>query len=222
MPMNPHDLQLLLSLYPALSQFSAAIADDAGVIGPFDAERGAELFREGAACAGFPLVLGGEIKVVNISADGRSIELYRVGPGDICLVSSASLFRNEPLAARGICAASTRLVLVAPDVFFLWLGQSEFRNQVLGLFAARMSDLTALVSAVVFSRLDARLAAALLGHGRDIFATHQQLADDLGSVREMVTRLLKRFAREGWVELSREHIRVVDSAALRQLASGLH
>ena len=95
----------------------------------------------------------------------------------------------------------------------------EFRGYVLGLFAQRMTDLTALIEAVAFQRLDSRLAAALLGHGPQRHITHQALADELGTVREIVTRLLHRFEREGLVELSRECITVRDSAALRELAA---
>ena len=69
--------------------------------------------------------------------------------------------------------------------------------------------------------LDQRLAAALLGHGNRLLTTHQALADELGTVREIVTRLLRRFEREGWVTLSREHIHISNSAALRALASSL-
>jgi CRP/FNR family transcriptional regulator len=103
-------------------------------------------------------------------------------------------------------------------VFTAWLAQPAFRAWVLGLFAERMADLTALVDAVAFHRLDQRLAAALLGHGPELAVTHQQLADTLGTVREIVTRLLRRFEREGWVELGRERVRILDSAALRRHA----
>ena len=95
-----------------------------------------------------------------------------------------------------------------------------FRNEVLGLFASRMADLTSLIDAVAFHKLDQRLAAALLGHGQVLSRTHQDLADELGTVREVVTRLLRRFEREGWVSLSRESIHISDSAALRGLAAG--
>lgn len=83
-----------------------------------------------------------------------------------------------------------------------------------------MADLTGLIEAVAFQRLDSRLAATLLGHGAHVRATHQSLADELGTVREMVTRLLHRFEREGMVELSRECITIRDSARLRALAGG--
>ncbi len=74
---------------------------------------------------------------------------------------------------------------------------------------------------MAFHRLDERLAAALLGHGPERAVTHQALADELGTVREMVTRLLRRFEREGWVALSRERIRILDSSALRRRAGAV-
>jgi CRP/FNR family transcriptional regulator len=78
-----------------------------------------------------------------------------------------------------------------------------------------------LAEAVAFQRLDQRLAAALLGHGATVQATHQALADELGTVREIVTRLLKRFEHAGWVAIGRERIDVRDAAALRAVAAGV-
>jgi CRP/FNR family transcriptional regulator len=78
-----------------------------------------------------------------------------------------------------------------------------------------------LIDAVAFQRLDQRLAAALLGRGQDLTVTHQELANELGTVREIVSRLLRRFERDGWVELAREHIHIRDSAALRAVAAAL-
>jgi CRP/FNR family transcriptional regulator len=176
------------------------------------------LFDAKAECQGFPLVLEGEIKVSRHSGDGRSLELYRVVPGELCLVSSASLFRSVPMSAQGISTRPTRLLMIAPSTFVKWLETPVFRNDVLGLFAERMADLTELIDAVAFQRLDQRLAATLLGRGQNLVLTHQQLANELGTVREMVSRLLRRFEREGWVELAREHIQIRDSKALRAIA----
>ena len=176
---------------------------------------GAVLFSERDACKGFPLVLEGEVRVSRASPDGRALELYRVGPGELCLVSSACLFRTEPMMANGVATRPTTLLLIPPEIFRTWLDSPGFRNLVLGLFAERMADLTSLVDAIAFQHLDQRPAAALLGHGRELAVTHQALAQELGTVREIVTRLLRRFEREGWVELSRERIRILDSAALR-------
>lgn len=190
-------------------------------VGPMTVPAGTVLFDENAPCQGFPMVLDGEVRVSRDSGDGRSLELYRVVPGELCLVSSACLFRSQPLSAHGVTTKPTTLLLIPPPVFAQWLETPAFRNEVLGLFAERMADLTGLIDAVAFRKLDQRLAAALLGHGSDLSTTHQRLADELGTVREIVTRLLRRFEREGWVELARERIRITDSAALRSLASAL-
>jgi CRP/FNR family transcriptional regulator len=210
-----------VSLYPALAQVSPSLAELGASVGPMTAPTGTVLFDANSPCRGFPLVLDGEVKVSRHSGDGRSLELYRVVPGELCLVSSACLFRSTPLSAQGITTKPTTLLLIAPPVFTQWLQTPAFRDDVLGLFAERMADLTVLVDAVAFHKLDARLAAALLGRGQDLALTHQSLADELGTVREIITRLLRRFEREGWVELGRSNIQIRDSAALRGLASTL-
>lgn len=208
-------------VYPALAHVQPTLAELGTAAGPMTVPAGTVLFDENAPCQGFPMVLDGEVKVSRDSGDGRSLELYRVVPGELCLVSSACLFRSQPLSAHGVTTRSTTLLLIPPPVFTAWLETPDFRNAVLGLFAERMADLTGLIDAVAFRKLDQRLAAALLGHGSDLATTHQALADELGTVREIVTRLLRRFEREGWVELARERIRILDSGALRALASAL-
>ena len=210
-----------IRLYPALAHVTPALADLGSTAGPMTVPVGAVLFDENAPCRGFPLVLEGEVKVSRHSGDGRSLELYRVVPGELCLGSSACLFRSQPLSASGVATRPSTLLLIPPPVFNQWLEAPAFRNEVLGLFAERMADLTGLIDAVAFRKLDQRLAAALLGRGSDLAITHQTLADELGTVREIVTRLLRRFEREGWVELSREHIHISNSAALRALSSSL-
>lgn len=209
------------ALYPALAQVQPSLAELGPALAPLQAAPGTVLFSENSPCRGFPLVLEGEVKVSRSSGDGRSLELYRVLPGELCLVSSACLFRTQPLSAHGVTTKASRLILVPADIFRRWLETPTFRNEVLGLFAERMADLTSLVDAVAFHKLDRRLAAALLGHGQQLAITHQTLADELGTVREMVTRLLRRFEREGWVTLGREHIQISNSAALRELAASL-
>ena len=211
--------ELVRRLYPAVADLlpapGAGLPEPAVITVP----AGTVLFESHTPCAGFPLVLDGEVTVSHLSEDGRALELYRVLPGQICLVSSASLFRRQPLAARGVATRATRLMLITPPLFQQWLAAPPFRDEVLGLFAQRMADLTSLIDAVAFQRLDQRLAGALLGHGQQWQITHQAIAEQLGTVREIVTRLLRRFEREGWVELSRERIRILDAPALRALSA---
>ena len=184
-----------------------------------DAPTGTVLFDEGAPCRGFPLVLDGEIRVARGSPQGRSLELYRVGAGELCVVSTSCVFGRHAMVAHGTTARQTRPVVLSPPGFDAWCAQESFRRFVFGVFAERLADLMALVEAVAFQRLDQRLATALLGHGVAVHASHQALADQLGTVREIVTRLLKQFERAGWVRLARERIELLDAAALRGLAA---
>jgi len=214
-PLEATALALPVALYPALAQVQPSLAELSPALRPMQVPAGTVLFHENAACQGFPLVLDGEIKVSRSSGDGRELELYRVVPGELCLVSSSCLFRTQPLSAHGITTKASSLILIPIDIFTRWLETPAFRNEILGLFAERMADLTSLIDAVAFHKLDRRLASALLGRGPQLSLTHQALADELGTVREIVTRLLRRFEREGWVVLGREQIQITNGAALR-------
>ena len=209
----------LLDLYPALRNLLPDMQSVDACLPLVQVSAGQVLFEEHTQCQGFPLVQDGEVRVSRDSGDGRSIELYRVVPGEICLVSGAALFRRTALSGRGVSVRPCSLRMIDPPTFSRWLDDRCFRDSILGQYSDRLADLSSLIDAVAFSRLDQRLAGALLGHGQEIATTHQRLADELGTVREMVTRLLKRFERDGWIALSRERIRILDSAALRQHSS---
>lgn len=215
-------LDLLNEHYPVLAQLDPDERD--GVLGSqaqwIEVPAGTSLFDEGQPCKGFPLVVRGAVAVKRGSLEGRELELYRVTPGELCVVSTSCLFGRRPLSARGLTSEATALVLLSPAGFERWASQEPFRRYVFGVFADRLADLMALVEAVAFQQLDQRLAAALLGHGAVRRVTHQALADELGTVREMVTRLLHRFEADGWVELGRERITVLDPAALQRIAAG--
>lgn len=220
---NAQLIDRLCALYPALQslppgELAAGLADQAETL---SAAAGALLFDEGAPCRGFPMVLEGSIRVARGSPRGRQLELYRVTPGEMCVVSTACLIGHAPLSAHGQATAATELVLLGPEGFERWCSHASFRRYVFGVFADRLADLMALAEAVAFQRLDQRLAHALLGRGAHVHTTHQSLADELGTVREIVSRLLNRFERAGWVRLSRERIEVIDAAALRAAASGV-
>jgi CRP/FNR family transcriptional regulator len=214
--------QRIAALYPELPMPPQAGRGEApyALPAPLQVPAGVVLFQESSPCGGFPLVLSGEVRVARGTPGGRSIELYRVVPGEICVVSAASLFGQAVMPAHGMTAIPTELVLLSPQTFEAWSAHGPFRRHVFGLFAGRLADVISLAEAVAFQRLDQRLAAALLGRGTVLGATHQSLADELGTVREMVTRLLRRFERAGWVALGRERIEVLDAAALRRAAQG--
>jgi len=213
------DWPQLFALYPSLQNHLPVGAQGLPDMPWMQVPEGTTLFRETETCQGFPLVLVGEVRVSRMASNGRELELYRVVPGEMCLLSSACLFAGQVFTGRGVTTQATTLAMLPAAAFRVALAAEPFRDFVLGLFAARMADLTSLIEAVAFQRLDSRLAATLLGHGSQLRATHQALADELGTVREIVTRLLHRFERSGWVELSRECITICDSVSLRQLAA---
>jgi CRP/FNR family transcriptional regulator len=181
---------------------------------------GTVLFDEGRPCLAFPLLLSGLVQVARGTPGGRSLELYRLGPGEMCVVSASCLLGGAPLSAHGVALQDTELALVDAAGFEAWTADPLFRRHVFGIFAERMAGLMALAEAVAFQRLDQRLAAALLGHGAVLHTTHQALAEELGTVREIVTRLLRRFEQAGWVVLGRERIELREPAALRVVADG--
>ncbi|MDP2416725.1 MAG: Crp/Fnr family transcriptional regulator, partial [Hydrogenophaga sp.] len=155
------DAQNVLTLYPAMGSLPQLLPRLQRVQVP----TGTPLFRENDTCPGFPMVLRGEVRVSRSAANGRELELYRVQPGEMCLVSSAGLFTGQPLTAHGVTTTDTTLTLLSAPDFQTAMVDPTFRNFVLGLFALRMADLTSLIEAVAFQRLDSRLAATLLGHG---------------------------------------------------------
>jgi len=212
-------LQQLDGLYPVLAELPQKLREEiAAAAQAVTVPPGATLFDERQPCQGFPFVLAGAIRVAKVSASGRELPLYRVTPGETCIITSSCLLGNAPYNARGTTESETILVMLPQGMFTELLAQTPFRNFIFNLFAERMADLMRLVEEVAFRKLDQRLAALLLGKGRVVHATHQQLADELGSVREMVSRLLKGFAEQGWVALGREQIEIRDASGLRRLA----
>jgi CRP/FNR family transcriptional regulator len=210
----------LLQQYPMLGELPAAEMEallGSAMVMPLPA--GTLVFDENQPCQGFPMLLSGSIRVVKAAPNGRELQLYRVVPGESCILTSSCLLGHTRYQARGIAEQALELVLLPASSFHALLGKHEaFRSYVFHLFSDRLTDLMQLVSAVAFQKLDQRLAALLVTKPSPLRATHQALADELGSAREMVSRLLKGFAEQGWVKLGREQIEVTDAAALKRFA----
>jgi CRP/FNR family transcriptional regulator len=182
---------------------------------------GTVLFDEQSPCQAFPMVVEGSVRVVKSAPSGRELQLYRVLPGESCILSTGCMLGNAPYSARGIAESELTIVALPPPLFHELIAEHEpFRSYVFGLFSERITELMQLVEAVAFHKLDQRLAALLLGKGKTIHTTHQHLADELGSVREIVSRLLKSFAEQGAVSIGREEIEIVNPTILRRVAQG--
>lgn len=211
----------LRALYPALEGLDDVRLDrllDEGQV--LHAKAGTVLFDDESPCQAFPMLVEGVIRVSKTGANGRELQLYRVVPGESCILTSSCLLGHVAYNARGVAETDMVAVTLPQPVFSRLVSEHEpFRNYVFALFAERIAELMQLVEAVAFQRLDQRLAALLLGKGKVVHTTHQALADELGSVREIVSRLLKSFAEQGLVSLAREQVEIVDAAGLRRVAA---
>lgn len=212
-------IQRLGEKHPFLKGIDGELNAAIDALRPFEVPEGAALFDEGQPCQGFPMVLSGRVKVTKAAPNGREIPLYRVEPGESCILTSGCLLGKMPYSARGVAERDLTLVVLPPAIFNRLLeAHAPFRAHVFGLFAERLNELMQLVEEVAFRKLDQRLAALLVARGPSVRATHQELADELGSVREMVSRLLKSFAERGLVALGREQVEVLDVEGLGDVA----
>ncbi|MFN0303234.1 MAG: Crp/Fnr family transcriptional regulator [Burkholderiales bacterium] len=180
---------------------------------------GTVLFDAHQPCGGFPLVLEGSIRVAKSAPNGREIVLYRVEPGESCILSGSCLMGETPYSASAVAETDVTLVSIPPVLFQdLMVNDEPFRRYVFGMVGARLAEVMELVEEVAFRRLDARLAQLLIHRGPVIHATHQRIAEELGSVREIASRLLRSFEVRGWVKLDRERVTVLDPKSLAELA----
>lgn len=207
----------LLEFFPVFAGMPAAELDHILAVSSVrTVKAGTALFSSGSPCSGFPMLLSGTVRVTRINPQGREVQLYRVKPGESCIMSTGCLLGNIEYGATGIAESEVKLVVLPPALFNqLMSGNVAFRHYVFALFSERLAGMMELVEAVTFQRLDRRLAALLLERGEVVHASQQKLADDIGTVREMVGRVLRNFEDRGLVALGREQVRVVDPAGLR-------
>lgn len=186
---------------------------------PMQFSRGNTIFNEGDECGVVGFIVRGVIKVYKLAESGREIALYRIGKGESCMLSLACALSYSTHRASAIVEEDVEIVVVPVNEFRRLLdNSSEARQFVFSLFSHRLADMLTLVEEVVFHRTDERLAELLLHRARNavVEATHEELAFELGSAREVVSRLLKEFEKEGSVRLGRGKIVVEDAELLHR------
>jgi len=181
------------------------------------------IFGPGKAPENLLLLLEGTIRVQQTSDSGREIVLYRVHAGESCVLTTACLLAYEDYSAEAIAETDIRAVAIPRSVFDDLIARSaDFRHFVFSAYSKRITDLFYVIEEIAFRRVDIRLAQKLLdlanGDGM-VKATHQKLAAELGTAREVVSRQLQEFQRRGWIGQSRGAIEIVDAAGLRNLAA---
>jgi len=212
-----------LKHFPAL----AAIGDEAWREAAAEAmlltvPAGEAVFREGDRCSNFLLVTDGAVRVQKLSENGREIVLYRVEEGQSCILTTACMLGGKAYDAEAYTETEVHAVALPFAAFQKALhGSQGFREFVFGAYSDRVTELLMLIDSISFGRIDRRLAVHLLEHADaegELKLTHQELARDLGTAREVISRMLKDFERRGMVLLGRGRISLQDRSALSRAA----
>lgn len=184
--------------------------DTFGVVKSFPAET--VLLNEESSIKFIPIILNGSLKVLRTEEDGKEILLYYIKPGESCIMSFLGGLHNEPSKIRAVVEEDARILLIPVEKANEWIKQfPEWTDFIFKLYHKRFEELLQVVNAIAFQKLDTRLLHLLnqkanLFKSKELTVTHQQLADELGSTREVVSRVIKQMESEGLVRLSRNKI----------------
>ncbi len=218
--MQPPDIAArLAAVAPHLPR--ALCAEIAARASRMAAPDGARLFGPGDPCRAYVIPLAGSVRVEHAGETGRTVVLYRVGPGDSCVMTASCLMAGTDYGAWGFAEGPLEALALSGDGFRSLLGTSgAFRDAALGTFARRIIELTEIIDELLLRRVDLRLAGWLAARPEaQVAATHQAMAAELGTAREVVSRTLKEFERRGWIALGRGAVDLRDRGALAAFAA---
>jgi CRP/FNR family transcriptional regulator, anaerobic regulatory protein len=179
------------------------------------------LVRDGGECRYLPFVVEGTLRLYKTSPAGREITLYRIQKGESCILSATCILNEGSFPAIAEAEGPTEVLLVPSQVIAEYVDDNpDWRRFLFGLYAKRLDEVLTLVDEVAFHHMDSRLAAWLVRHSAGspgtVGATHGQIADELGTSREVVTRILADFEADGLIETSRGRVRLSRPEGLRQ------
>lgn len=217
--MNKADWDRITRTYPVLDRMPDALARSIEEsLKPVHASAGHSLFASGEPCTHFPLLVEGVIRASKRGPDGHEILLYRLNPGESCVITTVALLGRTSYPAQASAETDLLLYGLPRDLFVgLVLKSEPFRVFVFDFLSRRLAHLMALIDDVAFRRVDQRLASRLLGGAEPLTVTHQMLADELGTTREVVSRTLESFQQSGLLRLGRRRIEILDRSALQRV-----
>ena len=184
---------------------------------------GYNLYHSDNECLGVILLKRGGLRVYILSEDGREVTLYRLSPGDICILSSSCVLKNITFDVHIDVEGDTEVYILKIDVFSklcqdnVYVENFAYRNTI-----DRFSDVMWAMEQILFMSFDKRLAIFLLdemvkSNSCVLNITQEQIAKYIGSAREVVSRMLKIFQADGILEQSRGVIHILDKEKLRRL-----
>src|SRR5512140_687734 len=175
---------------------------------------GRDIFVEGDAVQSIALMLSGNVRVYKIGENGREITLYRFGLGESCILTANAIMNHQTFPAVALVESEAEVVMVPAETFRDWMRRyEEWRTFLFDLLSQRLAAVMSIVDEVVFHRMDARVAALLLRRteqGSIIQITHQEIAAELGTSREVISRILEGFESAGSISSSRGQIEILD------------
>lgn len=179
---------------------------------------GHDVFLEGDRVEATALLISGVVRVYKIGETGREITLYRFGNGSSCILTANAILSQNTFPAIATVEQDAEAVMIPANVFRDWVKRYDlWRDFVFDLLSQRLSTVMAVVDEVVFHRMDRRVANLLLKRGKEenpIRITHQEIASELGSSREVISRLLEDFISESSIRSGRGVIEILDFEAL--------
>ncbi len=183
---------------------------------------GQDVFVEGDRVDGIALLISGVVRVYKIAENGREITLYRFGLGESCILTANAILSGQTFPAIATVEREAEAVIIPSTDFQAWVGRFDpWRRFVFELLSNRLSSVMEIVEEVAFRRMDSRVAVLLLTSSRrsnPIRITHQAIAAELGSSREVISRLLEDFNARGFVKVGRGEVEVMDYEGLGELA----
>jgi len=210
MDLSARFLEAFGGLFPAEEPPRAALGRILTELRFRELKAGATIIREGEACSSAPFVIEGSIRVFKAAESGREITLYRIERGQTCLLSASCGSGIAAFPASVVAERRTLAAFMPSSLVRRLLAESAaFRDFVLSQYSSRMAETIELVEEVAFRRVDERLGqwlAGAAGPGGRVAATHQEIADHLGTSREVVSRILKDWEQRGLLSLARGEI----------------
>ena len=173
---------------------------------------------EGDVCNHLPLVISGSVRVYKIGESGREITLYHLDRGDSCIMTASSIISQKVFPAFAVTETEVEAITIPANSLKQWVEQNPvWQEYIFGLFSQRLGNVIEIVEEVAFGRMDYRIASYLLDNAdrqKNIQITHEAIAQELGSSREVVSRILKTFEKQGLLSLSRGKIELKNLSEL--------
>lgn len=226
---DKEDVRAILGRFSFYRDATGALQEEMlAAAAPAHLSAGAYFYHEGDRCGHVAFVGSGDLRVYKTADTAQEITLYHVQDDEPCLVNMLAVFLDRPAMASAVVEAPTHAVLMPAALFRRWLEtSSDLRRFVFESLATRIIDVLVLVESLAFHRTDERLARLLLDRfsndahpARVISRTHEELARELGTAREVVSRLIKEFERLGAITVGRGRIELVDPAVLTAFLEG--